>query len=226
MPERPQVPAPVLHTCSPTPPSPPPDLHQPVVIETEPDTFGLYRSYKTYPTHDPEEQQGIDDLCDAPGLTTAPNPQSSRWWSGFGSVVKKNVENAYAPFLNATVFRLMHWFYNGSLTKSLADFDSLVHNVLLADDFNSCHLENFSTAHKLKRLDAENESFSFSKENGWCQSSVKVHLPAETVKNPLEVDAPEFEVGGIYHRSLVTGNLHPTNPLSMSSLNCTTQMHF
>lgn len=47
MPERPQVPAPVLHTRSPTPPSPPPDLHQPVVIETEPDTFGLYRSYKT-----------------------------------------------------------------------------------------------------------------------------------------------------------------------------------
>jgi hypothetical protein len=108
MPERPQVPAPVLHACSPTPPSPPPDLHQPVVIETEPDTFGLYRSYKTYPTHDPEEQRGIDDLCDAPGLATAPNPQSSRWWSGFGSIVKKNVENTYAPFLNATVFRLMH----------------------------------------------------------------------------------------------------------------------
>jgi hypothetical protein len=44
---------------------------------------------------------------------------------------------------------------------------------------------------------------SQTKENGWCQSSVKIHLPAEKVKNPSEVDAPEFEVGGIYHRSLV-----------------------
>jgi hypothetical protein len=196
------VPSPVLQARSPTPPLPPPDLPQPVVIETEPDTFGLYRSYTTYPIHDPNEQQGIDDVCDAPGLAIAPNPQSSRWWSGFGSEsVIKNAENSYAPFLNATVFKLMHWFYNGSLTKSLADLDSLVHDVLLADDFDSRHLENFSAARELKRLDAENESFSFSKENGWWESSVKIRLPAEKVKNPSEADAPEFEVGGIYHRN-------------------------
>ena len=87
--------------------------------------------------------------CNAPGLTTTPNPQSSRWWSVFGSVIK-NIENTYAPFLNATVFRLMHWSYNRSLMKSLADLDSLVHNVLCADDFDSHHLKNFSTAHELK----------------------------------------------------------------------------
>jgi hypothetical protein len=34
--------------------------------------------------------------------------------------------------------------------KSLADLDSLVHDVLLADDFNSCHLKGFSAAHELK----------------------------------------------------------------------------
>jgi hypothetical protein len=79
----------------------------------------------------------------------------------------------------------------------------IVHNVLLADDFNSRYLENLSAACELKRLNAENESFSFSKENGWHQSSVKVHLPAEKVMNPSEADAPEFEVGSIYHRSLI-----------------------
>jgi Plavaka transposase len=44
---------------------------------------------------------------------------------------------------------------------------------------------------------------SFSKENGWQESSVKIHLPAEKAKNALEAEAPEFKVGGIYHRSLV-----------------------
>ena len=35
-------------------------------------------------------------------------------------------ENIYHPFLNATVYRLMSWFYSGSNQKSVAELDRLV----------------------------------------------------------------------------------------------------
>ncbi len=41
----------------------------------------------------------------------------------------------FVPFLNATVFRLMNWFYSGSSFKSIAELQSLVDDVILAPDF-------------------------------------------------------------------------------------------
>ena len=38
----------------------------------------------------------------------------------------------------------MNWFYSGSNIKSVAELQSLVNNVLLADDYDHEHLKNFS----------------------------------------------------------------------------------
>src|ERR1700678_1471819 len=36
-------------------------------ITTKPDEFGLFHVYETYPSLVPDENQGLDDCCDAPG---------------------------------------------------------------------------------------------------------------------------------------------------------------
>jgi hypothetical protein len=180
-------------------------------ITTKPDEFGLYRVYETFPSFVPDENQGLDDCCDAPGLAAVPSTSAQRWWTGFGCKIPDLSpqvfhRNIFAPFLNATVFRLMNWFYSGSNMKSVAELQSLVDNVLLADDYDHAHLKNFSARSELRRLDGESgkdsDSLPFTHENGWKKSSVRIKLPAEKV-NQTEESAPELEVPGVYHRSLL-----------------------
>ncbi|KZT05800.1 uncharacterized protein LAESUDRAFT_760025 [Laetiporus sulphureus 93-53] len=113
---------------------------------TEPDAYGVYRVYSTQPTYDPHDLFGLEDTCEALTLTaTADN--SSRWWTGFGSALAM-IEEFFAPFLNATVFHLMKWFYNGNDRKSLSNLDSLVQDVIQAPDFCSEDLATFRVTRK------------------------------------------------------------------------------
>lgn len=188
--------------------SPPPKVLQmvlPTLLETEPNEFGLYRVYTTVPTNDPDETIDLNDLCDAPGLAVSqPDLACRNWWSGFGSNIQYPKENFFAPFLNPTIFRLMNWFYGGSNMKSLAELDSLVQGVLLADDFDQKHLEGFCATRELDRLDKYMDGPGLHSGDGWKESTVKIRLPAEKVKHWSENDAPEFAVPGVYHRSLIS----------------------
>jgi len=200
-PVRNPTPPPIVPSPS---PSPAPLTPEPIIYATAPDSFGLYRSYTTYPTQDPEAEQALDDVCDAPGLLTEPPCYSKKWWSGFGLLNHATTsKNMYYPFLNITVFRLMDWFYGGSNMKSIAELDALVHDVLLADGFDLEHLRDFSATLEMKHLDLVEDAPGFSAGNGWKESSVKVRLPAERQKHVSEDHAPEFEVSGIWHRSLL-----------------------
>ena len=156
---------------------------EPQSITTEPDEFGLYRIYENYPSLVPDETQGLDDCCDAPGLATASSTSSQHWWTGFGHQIphfssQASQWNIFAPFLNATVFRLMNWFYSGSNMKSVAELQSLVDNVLLADNYYHTHLKNFSAKSELRHLDGESEkdlsSLPFTHKNIWKKSTVKI----------------------------------------------------
>ncbi|GLB33254.1 hypothetical protein LshimejAT787_0101380 [Lyophyllum shimeji] len=172
-------------------------------FETEPNEFGLYRVYTTYPANDPEESLCLDDMCDDPGISVARDTLNERTGlSGFGSRVTTAGKDFFAPFLNATVYRLMNWFYSGSNMKSLAELDALV-DVIRAPDFDPEDLQGFSAARELARLDNDFVDQSFHPDDGWRESSVKIRLPAEKVKHASEQDAPEFEVKGVYHRSLL-----------------------
>ena len=77
------------------------------------------------------------------------------------------ITNSFAPFLNATSYHLMSWFYNLSSSKSLSDLDRLVNDVIFADDFNRDDLQDFSAACEAKRMDASSESIHFSAVDGW-----------------------------------------------------------
>ncbi|THH16591.1 hypothetical protein EUX98_g9280 [Antrodiella citrinella] len=193
--------------------SPPQASAEPFILvyqDCDQNDFGLFRSYLKLPVVDPEDSVSLDDVCEAPTLATAAKPPP-RWWLPYGQSLKA-VSNAFAPFLNATTYRLMSWMYSGSNMKSLGEVDRLVDNVILADDFDRDHLRGFSAAREAERVDewedVEEDSDStpqFKVEDGWKEASVHIRVPSENTdfKYPSESDAPTFEVKGLHHRRLI-----------------------
>jgi len=125
-------------SCLPPPPpipdpAPPPP---PVIIQTPPNVFGLYREYLTHPSVEIDDLEDLETLCDAPGIATATSVQHKPWWKAIGLPDPTHQAGIFAPFLNATIYRLMTWFYSGSNTKSIGELDHLVKDVILADDFD------------------------------------------------------------------------------------------
>ncbi|KAJ3568500.1 hypothetical protein NP233_g5674 [Leucocoprinus birnbaumii] len=178
----------------------------PIISRTAPNVFGLYREYARFPQNDPEDAHTLDDYCSSPNIATNAGTKPRRWWVGLGGALEKAKE-FYAPFMNATTYRLMKWFYS-STTKSLSDLDSLVKDVLLAPDFDSKDLKGFSAEREGKRVDKETgmagtNNEIFMEKNGWKVSSVELKVPFEGVTYPQGEDsAPTFPVHGIQHRSL------------------------
>ena len=196
------------HLTSPSPPLADPEsptLSLPDVYETEPDEFGLFRSYASRPTYIPDEDLPLDAVCDAAGLAIAKS-DTRGCQSGFASsaTLAGSFGDIFAPFLNATVFRLMSWFYSGSNTKSVEELDKLVNEVILAEDFNSSDLKGFRAARELERLNnhSEEPNFDLPSKDGWIETSVNILLPAERNRNQSESDAPQFTVEGLFYRPL------------------------
>lgn len=186
-------------------PQPPSESH----ITTEPDHYGVYCTYfgPNLPTYDPDGIADINHLSDAP---TFPLPQDQQhrvasWWSGFGSSLRSVQTDYFAPFLNATVFRLISWFYNGTNVKSLADLDRLVHDVILAPDFDRAGLEGFRAVKEVERIDEHQgdpndlES-AFLAAAGWKETTVQIRLPADGILHASEDEAPLFNIPGLFYR--------------------------
>ncbi len=158
--------------------------------------------------------QDLESCCDAPGLATTSESREKQWWTAFGRaepdlLLTQAHNNFFALFLNATVFHLMNWFYSGSSTKSVAELQSLVDNVLLAPDFNVSDLRGFNARREFRQLDDDPDlekdsgmSSPLTSQNGWRQSTLKIKLPAKRVCQ-TEDDAPFLEIPGIYHHSLI-----------------------
>lgn len=122
-------------------------------VKTDSDAFDLFRQYqKSFPTYDPENMVYFGQFCDAPTFDQGDsNPGDHQpWYSGFSSLLGTANHQYFAPFLNATTYRLMSWFYNSSSSKSLGDLDQLVNDVILAEDFDQEELRNFSAAREGK----------------------------------------------------------------------------
>ena len=113
-----------------------------------------------------------------------------------------------------SVFRLMQWFYGSLLMKSLGTLNDLVHQVLLAPDFNTNDLLGFDAAKEAKRLDdfhpsAPEESSSKSSSqpkslgDGWIEASVPISLPCDGVSHSSDATAPVFHVKGLVYRKPV-----------------------
>ncbi|THU92687.1 hypothetical protein K435DRAFT_820450 [Dendrothele bispora CBS 962.96] len=94
----------------------------------------------------------------------------------------------------------MSWFYNGRESKSMADLDELVKDVLQAEDFKKEDLDGFSSRNVSRDMDEWlGPEFHLPAEDGWVEGSVEIPLPAEGVKCS-ESEAPRLTVDGIFYR--------------------------
>jgi hypothetical protein len=162
-------PGPISQPSSPMPVDMP--TLEPIIHETIPNQLGLYRRFATWPSVDPENDITLDDLTDAPTFINTTDRGYRKAEDAFGPTGASS--NPFAPYLNATVYRLMNWFYQTG-SKTLNDLNSLVHDVILAPDFDADHLQNFSASSEAKRLD-DNPMCPSS--DDWHETSIKIRLP-------------------------------------------------
>ena len=170
------------------------------------------------PTIIPNEYISLSSLSDSISIAHDPADSHSKssWWSSFGSscltVIENATDNYFSPFLNASVFLLMSWFYNGSSLKSFADIDKLIHDVIRHEDFKASNFSStFSTACEAERMDKDqtakpsvkfnsSENLPFRPDYGWIIGSVSIPLPCDGVCFSSEADAPRFIINQVWYR--------------------------
>lgn len=75
----------------------------------------------------------------------------------------------------------------------MADVDCLIHEVILAEDFNLEDLWKFSITQEIACLDAHCATGSlFSAKDTWKEGSVKIQVPDVKSRYASETVAPEF----------------------------------
>ena len=167
--------------------------HSPVHVCTDSDGNDLFRQYQgAFPSYDPKNLTVLENLCD----------DSTFQQSEHSNEPGEHRESYFAPFLNATVWRLMEWFYS-STQKSIGDLDHLVHDVILADNFDREDLCDFSAQRETRRLDEAPRDPSSSRftSDRWHTTSIPIRLPCERVKQSEE-NAPVFQVEGLHYRKI------------------------
>ncbi|KAG1732735.1 hypothetical protein EDB19DRAFT_1831223 [Suillus lakei] len=96
---------------------------------TDTDAFNLFCEYHhSFLMYDPENSAYFDALCDSSTFQHVDGDADYEWpwYAGFGQSLEVVHHNYFAPFLNATVFWLMTWFYNSLISKSLQDLNCLL----------------------------------------------------------------------------------------------------
>ena len=153
----------------------------------------------------PDPHHSISKVSDSPYLSLDPSqplPSIPRSLSGTAT---QKLAKIFAPFQNASTFRLMDWFYRPSLTKSIVEVNALVKNIILAPDFNPKDLVGFDAAEENARMDNYRIDPSdiptpFSYDDGWLKGSVDIPLPCDGFKFPSEAAAPTFNVEFHYRK--------------------------
>lgn len=183
-------------------------------FQTLPDKFGVYRVYPDgRPSYTPDELYTISDSVGSSNISTdEPGTSASRsWFSPFGPSLEAvtGIVAQSAPFANMSTLHLMSWFYSTSNTKSHAELDRLVNEVILSPDFSPAELVGFRAAKEANLMDkylasgAQRAQTSNSARDQWLETSVFISLPCDGVKHASEAVAPKFEVKGLYHRRIV-----------------------
>jgi hypothetical protein len=136
-------------------------------FKTDPNSFGVYRIYKSRePSFTPDDNFRVNSVADGPNFTKDPTSDTQLTWASLFGTDFTQPDNteltiahlAYLPFHNMSVFHLMQWFHDPSSSKSHNTLNNLVHQVLLALDFNANDLAGFDAAKEAKQLDDFNLS--------------------------------------------------------------------
>lgn len=187
-----------------------PTAVQPAVhYSTEPNEFGVFREYTIVPREMPSVEANQSFFIDSPLILTEDTgivspPVSERSNAGLPDTAADVAPNKwFSPFPNPSISRLFQWTYSGSPSKSGAELQRLIDDVISAPDFEKEHLRGVNVRREETRLDQHEEGTGvFSAASGWRSGTVALRVPKEGAVFPTESDAPIIEVTGIQHRSL------------------------
>jgi len=189
---------------APTPPSDIP-IADKVSVTTDANSFGVYRVYTgRLPTYNPDDNFSVNQVADGPSFAQL-QPEAEEVLPGPFEANPKANDTMEHPFANDSVFNLMSWFYNGSNTKSLNDLDNLVHDVLLAPNFDPEDLSGFDATKASKQLDnfvrIDKSTSDTPLKDGWLRASISIRLPHDKV-HQSEDDAPQYKLDLLYRKPL------------------------
>jgi len=159
---------------------------------TETDEFGQYRIYQKHPDHEPGNVPQPDHNTFA---TEVHQGNTQDLASGLHMPSLSELSGLVWLFINSTIALLVQWFYSGSSTKSLADVQHLIDDVILHEDFQAEDLQGVNFATEVRKLDKFESSLDGK---GWKESSVKIKVPCPGHEQD-EDEAKEFEVKGVLH---------------------------
>ncbi|KAG2128296.1 uncharacterized protein EDB93DRAFT_1256748 [Suillus bovinus] len=151
--------------------------------------FGLSRDYPQHPSYEP-------DIFIPPHLLVNKCPTV---------LPLPSIPPPPHPFPNMTVYQLLNWMSSRSTRKSEAEVSHLVHDVLLAEDFDVHDLQGFSIRKHLNLLDSTpdknplNGTAKFPE--GWIKTDVTIKVPSR------KVDASGghlFQVLGFHYQAIDT----------------------
>ncbi len=187
-------------------------------FQTTPDSYSVYRKYSNgKPSITPDENYTLSDVSDSPYLALDPSssatPHASSTLDKLAEAAKsatRGVATFFAPFRNASIYRLITWFYESSNTKSISELNSLVCNVILAPDFKPDDLAGFSAIKEHALMDSYRKSASttsdqpspFEFDDTWIKGKVEISVPCEGFAFESEAAAPKFTVE-VHYRKLI-----------------------
>ncbi|KAJ7217821.1 hypothetical protein GGX14DRAFT_357715, partial [Mycena pura] len=137
----------------------------PFWYRTDPNADSYYKVYPRRPTHDPDNDVTIDDLCQLSGLLAVEK-----------APLATQALPMFFPFANQTVAWLMSWFYR-TPRLSLASLDKLVHDVILRPGFDKDDLNDFVAVTEQHRLDNSPDTPPGEPPSGWSRGSVTLKIP-------------------------------------------------
>ena len=133
----------------------------PNIFRTALDSYGLLCEYLSgKPSITPDELYSLTGVSDSPYLVKDPSdspPNDSAYPSPLQTLYEAATTTAqsfFAPFRNASIFRLMTWFYSSSNTKSMSELTSLVDDVILTPDFNPNECVGFNPSKEHQVMDS------------------------------------------------------------------------
>ena len=101
-----------------------------------------------------------------------------------------------------SVYRLMQWWYSGSIVKSLQEMNHLVHDILLTNDFKVEDLSNFNTTTQNSILDRKCRD-SRPASDGWCEVNINIEIPTQTPDSDTAEYHWSFTITSFLYQSLI-----------------------
>jgi hypothetical protein len=197
--DEPLPPPPVILPEEPTEEETGPEVHVAPKFTTQKTSYGIFRVYPAgRPTWTPNELHRTDTTIeDFEFAFTIPLKPTMP--------TKASAPKYFEPFKNASTFRMMNWYQSGSSSKTAAEVDRLVHEVILADDFKKEDLVGFRASKETEILNNNKKDANshFTAKDGWKQGSVTISLPSDHARYKSEEDAPKFTIDGIFHKDLL-----------------------